>query len=136
MQLFCIIIFINLGGWLMFNDFLAGGAGLSGLPPVLAEAAPAAEGGASSLIPLIGYIAVFGVFAYVIIYLPQKRKDKKARELINSVQVGNKITTHSGIVGKVVNIKDDEVTVETGVERTQLELKKWAIKDVEKPVEA
>ncbi|MDR1059901.1 MAG: preprotein translocase subunit YajC [Clostridiales bacterium] len=101
-----------------------------------AEGAAAADAGAASILPLIGYIAVFGVFAYLVIYRPQKKKEKKARELVDSVQVGNRITTHGGVVGKVINIKDDMVTIETSVERTQVEVKKWAIRDVDKPVEA
>ena len=96
-----------------------------------------AEGGlAGSMLPMVGYLLFFGVIMYLLVYMPQKRKDKKAKELMNSLQVGYKVTTHSGIVGKVINIKDDELTVETGVERTRLDIKKWAVRDVEKPVEA
>jgi preprotein translocase subunit YajC len=98
--------------------------------------ADAAQGGLASFLPLLGYLAFFGVIMYVMIYLPQKRRDKKAKELINSLQVGFTVTTHSGVVGKVINIKDDLVTIESGVERTQIEFKKWAIRDVDKPIEA
>ena len=101
-----------------------------------AEAAPAEGGGIGSFLPIIGYLLFFGAIMYLMVFLPQKRKDKKAKELMNSLQVGHRVTTHSGIVGKVVNIKDDVVTVESGVERTQIEFKKWAIRDVEKPIEA
>ena len=97
---------------------------------------PADAGGLGSFIPIIGYLVFFGGIMYLLVYRPQKRKDKKAKELMDSLQVGHKITTHSGIVGKVVNIKDDVITVESGVERTQLELKKWAVRDVDKPIEA
>jgi preprotein translocase subunit YajC len=107
-----------------------------GLPIALDAVTEVGDAGAASILPLIGYIAVFGVFAYLVIYRPQKKKEKKARELVDSVQVGNKVTTHGGIFGKVINIKDDMVTIETSVERTQVEVKKWAIRDVEKPVEA
>ena len=101
-----------------------------------AEGADAAEGGLGGFLPIIGYLLFFGVIMYLLVFLPQKRKDKKAKELMNSLQVGHRVTTHSGIVGKVVNIKDDVITVESGVERTQIELKKWAIRDVDKPIEA
>ena len=89
-----------------------------------------------SMLPIVGYLLFFGVVMYLLVFLPQRRKDKKAKELMNSLQVGHRVTTHSGIVGKVVNIKDDVITVESGVERTQIEFKKWAIRDVEKPIEA
>jgi preprotein translocase subunit YajC len=73
---------------------------------------------------------------YVILIVPQKRKEKKNREMLNTLQVGSNVTTIGGITGKIVNIKDDEVTLETSIVRTQIQLKKWAVRDVEKPIEA
>ena len=117
----------------------AAGSLIAPAMPALADAGAggdAAPGGIASFLPMIGYLVFFGAVMYLLIYLPQKRKDKKAKELMSSLQVGYRVTTHSGIVGRIVNIKDDVVTVESGVERTQIELKKWAIRDVDKPVEA
>ncbi|NLK87990.1 MAG: preprotein translocase subunit YajC [Clostridiaceae bacterium] len=81
-------------------------------------------------------IVFFAVVMYFLIFLPQKKRDKKAKEMLDSMQVGNQVITIGGISGKVVNIKDDEVTIETGVERAKINFKKWAIKEVIKPVEA
>ena len=85
---------------------------------------------------LIVYVVFFGALMYFMIFLPQRKRDKKAKELMSALSVGNTVTSIGGITGKVLNIKDDEVTVETSVEKTQIVLKKWAIKDVEKPLEA
>ena len=84
----------------------------------------------------IGYLLFFAVLMYLMIFLPQKRREKKMKQMLDSMQVGNKVITIGGISGKVVNIKDDEVTIETSVEKTKMNVKKWAIKEVEKPVEA
>jgi preprotein translocase subunit YajC len=92
--------------------------------------------GSASIISLIIWVAFFGLMMYFLVILPQKKRDKKARELINSLKVGDKVTTIGGVYGKVINIKDDEVTVETSVEKTQIVFKNWAIKEVEKPIEA
>ncbi|NLP00543.1 MAG: preprotein translocase subunit YajC [Clostridiaceae bacterium] len=72
---------------------------------------------------------------YVILIVPQKRKEKKLRETISGAIVGDQIITIGGLAGKIVNIKDDEVTFETSVERTKITIKKWAIKDVIKPIQ-
>ena len=85
---------------------------------------------------LILYVVFFGALMYFMIFLPQKKRDKKAKELMGALQVGNTIITIGGVTGKVINIKDDEVSVETSIEKTQIVFKKWAIKEVEKPVEA
>ncbi len=98
------------------------------------DQAAAAPGG--SILLTVGYLLFFVVIMYLLIFLPQKRRDKKAKELINALQVGNNVVTIGGVAGKVINIKDDEVTVETSVEKTKMNFKKWAIKEVIKPVES
>jgi len=73
---------------------------------------------------------------YLLVFLPQKKRDKKAKAMLNAMQVGNSVITIGGITGKVINIKDDEVTIETGVEKTKINFKKWAVKEVIAPVES
>lgn len=82
------------------------------------------------------YIAFFIGIMYLLIFLPQKRRDKKNKEMLNTLAVGSNITTIGGIAGKIINIKDDEVTIESGIENTKILVKRWAIKDVERPIEA
>ena len=87
---------------------------------------------------LVGFVLpmvlVFGLM-YVMLILPQKKKEKKTKDLLNSLQVGWAAVTIGGVSGKIVNIKDDEITIETSVEKTKILVKRWAIKDVVKPVE-
>lgn len=84
--------------------------------------------------PILSMVLIFGVM-YFILILPQRRKDKKMKAMLSALQVGNNITTIGGVMGKIINIKDDEVTVETSIEKTQIKMKRWAIKEVERPVE-
>ena len=91
--------------------------------------------GAMGILSILPMILLF-VVMYVILILPQKRREKKTREMLNALKVGEKVTTIGGVTGKIINIKDDEITVETSVEKTQLVFKKWAIKEVEAPIEA
>ena len=78
-------------------------------------------------------ILLFGLM-YVILILPQKKKEKKTREMINQAIVGDKVISIGGISGRIVNVKDDEFTIESGNERTKITVKKWAIKEVDKPI--
>jgi preprotein translocase subunit YajC len=73
---------------------------------------------------------------YLMIFLPQKRRDKKSKAMLDAMQVGNTVVTIGGVAGKIINIKDDEITLETGVEKAKINFKKWAIKEVVKPVES
>ena len=45
----------------------------------------------------------------------------------DSLSVGDEVTTIGGIVGKVVHIKDDLVTIETSEDRVRIEFTRWAI---------
>lgn len=93
-------------------------------------------GQSGGLLLTLGYLVFFILIMYLMIFLPQKRRDKKAKAMLDAMQVGNTVITIGGVTGKIINIKDDEVTVETGVERAKITFKKWAIKEVIKPVEA
>lgn len=84
---------------------------------------------------ILSMVLIFAVM-YFILILPQRRKDKKMKAMLSALEVGNSVTTIGGVMGKIINIKDDEVTIETSIEKTQMRLKRWAIKEVEKPVEA
>lgn len=93
-----------------------------------------AEGGLMLLLyNLVPFVLLFGLM-YVILILPQRKKEKKTREMINQAIVGDKVVSIGGITGKIVNIKDDEITIESGIERTKVTVKKWAIKEVDKPI--
>jgi preprotein translocase subunit YajC len=78
---------------------------------------------------------VFVVFYFMLI-MPQKKKEKKTREMLNALKQGDEITTIGGIVGKIINIKDDQLTIETSVEKTQVVIMRWAVRDVKKLEEA
>lgn len=113
---------------------------LNYIVPVLAATAdPNATGaelqGAYSWIQMLVILVPLALM-YVILIVPQRRKEKKQRQLIDSAIVGDQIITIGGLVGKIVNIKDDEVTFETSVERSKITIKKWAIKEVIKPIQA
>jgi preprotein translocase subunit YajC len=59
-------------------------------------------------------IALFiGIF-YFLLIRPQRRQAQQHKELLASLQRGDQVVTSSGIVGEVVHIKDDQVTVRSG----------------------
>lgn len=73
------------------------------------------------------WLIVMVLVFYFLIIRPQKKREKSERELRNSIQPGDEIVTIGGFVGRVLSVKDDTVTFETGADRTKLTVKKWAI---------
>jgi len=75
------------------------------------------------LLMIVPIIAIF----YFLIIRPESKKRKKQAELRNSISSGDEVTTIGGIVGKVVHVKDDFITIETGEDRVRIRLAKWGI---------
>ena len=89
----------------------------------LTETATAAGGMTSTIIMLVMMMAVF----YFMLIRPENKRKKEAEEMRSAVKTGDKITTIGGIVGTVVNVKEDKLVIETGADQVRIELAKWAI---------
>lgn len=107
------------------------GASLTGLMSFSAfaegEADAAADGTGVSMYGTIIWLVIIVAVFYFMILRPQKKKEKADRMLRNSLQPGDKIVTIGGFVGRIISIKDDEITFETGAAKNRMTVKKWAI---------
>jgi len=83
-----------------------------------------------SLLPFAVMIAVF----YFLIIRPQRKREKENRKMLESLKVGDNVTTIGGICGKIVAIRDDILTVEVGTDKVKLVFERWAIRSVDKPI--
>ena len=61
-------------------------------------------------IALMPLITVFLLF-YLILYIPQRRRQKKHKSYIEALKIGDDVVTESGIYGRVTNIKEESVTL-------------------------
>ena len=75
------------------------------------------------LIMLVGLFAVM----YFMVIRPENKKKKEQEALRSSLHRGDKITTIGGIMGKIVDIKDDKIVIETGEDQVRMELQKWSV---------
>lgn len=76
-------------------------------------------------------IVMLGLF-YVMIFVPEKKRKKKYSEMLNAISVNDEIITRGGIVGKIVNIKEDTIIIQTGPDRAKLQISKSGILDITK----
>ncbi len=77
----------------------------------------------ATLLPFAVLIVVF----YFLLIRPENKKKKALSEMRDALVVGDEVTTIGGVVGKVVHIKDDLITIETSEDRVRLQLARWAI---------
>ncbi len=76
-------------------------------------------------------IAVFILVFYFFGIRPQKKQEREAAEMRNSLMVGDEITTIGGIIGKIVSIKDQTMVIETTRDHTRIRLLKSAVRSVD-----
>jgi preprotein translocase subunit YajC len=76
--------------------------------------APSGGSGSSSLAILLFQFGAIILIFYFLLIRPQSVARKKHADLLGGLKKGDEITTAGGIIGKVKDIKDDRVTIESG----------------------
>ncbi len=82
-------------------------------------------GGGAGLALVIQLVVVVGII-YFLFILPQKREQKKHREMLAALKPGNEIVTAGGLVGEIIQIRENLVTVKSGEARVIIELPRIA----------
>lgn len=88
---------------------------------------PSAQDYVQYLQPVLMIVIMFALF-YFLAIRPQKKREKAERDMRNSIQIGDEISTIGGFIGKVVSVKDDVLTIESSSDRTKLRIYRWAIR--------
>ena len=109
---------------------------------LLTETAAATADGAAEApagggwLSIIGMIAIYGVIIFAMWFFfmrPQKKEQKRLKEMLNNMGVGDCVLTTSGFYGIIIDITDDTVIVEFGNNRNcRIPMDKSAISKVEK----
>lgn len=86
-----------------------------------------ANGGTASSTSGIIMFVVLIVIMYFMMIRPQKKRQKEEQEMRSSLEIGDEIITIGGIVGKVVTIREQDLVIETGADRTKMKIQRWAV---------
>lgn len=74
-------------------------------------------------------ILVFVLF-YLMIFLPEKKRKKKYNDMLSSLAINDEIMTKGGIIGRIINIQEDYIILESGPDRARIKMSKAAIAHV------
>ena len=91
--------------------------------PMFYTAGGAAAGSGSFLIMIVVMLALM----YFMMIRPENKRKKQAEEMRNSLKKGDQITTIGGIVGKIVQVTEENIIIETSDDRVRMELTKWSV---------
>jgi len=94
-----------------------------------------ATGGSAGMSGIIMVVAMIAVF-YFLMIRPENKRKKEAESMRSALKTGDKVTTIGGIVGTVVNVKDEKFVLETGADQVRIEFAKWALSTNETAAEA
>lgn len=88
------------------------------LTPVLVAASSGSSKSTSSgsSVTFVIFLVVIGVIGYFFLLRPQQQKARRQRQQASEIAVGDEILTVGGIVGRVVELDSERVTVVSGGE--------------------
>ena len=85
-----------------------------------------ASGGWIYIVMIVIIIAMFFFMSR-----SQKKRDREAQQMRDSLAVGDEVTTIGGIIGKVVSIKEETFVLETTKDKTKIRFLKGAIRSID-----
>ena len=103
--------------------------------PMLLEGSTTTTGAAGSWLSLLIFPLLL-VIMYFFMIRPQRKQEKEAAAMRNSLAVGDEVTTIGGIIGRVINVKDDTFVLETTRDRTRIRFERSAIKRIDRKYDA
>jgi len=113
-----------------YSQMLTGLADAAGAAGAATDATVAAGGTGELLGMIIPMVLMFVVF-YFLLIRPQRKKDKKVKDMLANLKVGDRICTIGGVYGTILAIKDDTIEMSVGRDNVKLVFARWAIRNVE-----
>ncbi|MFQ5889401.1 MAG: preprotein translocase subunit YajC [Gemmatimonadota bacterium] len=80
------------------------------------------EGGANPFATLFMFGAIFAIF-YFLLIRPQRQQQKAHEKMVRELARGDEVVTMGGIVGKIIHLHGDRVTIKTAGD-TRLEIER------------
>lgn len=73
--------------------------------------------GAALIVQLVLIVAIF----YFLLILPQRREQKRHREMLAALKPGDEIVTSGGVIGEIIQIREEQVSLKSGESRLVVE---------------
>ena len=87
-----------------------------------------ADAGSSGISTIIMFV-VIGIIFYMMIYRPQKKRQKEREALVNQMEKGDKVITSHGMHGTIHQIEDNTVLLQVA-DNTKIRMEKASIATV------
>ena len=76
--------------------------------------------------PILMMVAIFAIF-YVLLIMPQQRKQKKWQAMLQQIKSGDRVVTSGGLVGVIMSVRDDAVVLRVPPDNIKIEVARSSI---------
>lgn len=76
--------------------------------------------------PILMMVAIFGIF-YVLLIMPQQRRQKKWQAMLSQIKSGDKVITSGGLTGTVLSVKDDSLVLRLPPDNIKIEVTRASV---------
>jgi len=105
-------------------------ANMSCLGSASSESSQANGCGSSNILMMLLPLVLIVVMLVVMI-IPQRKRDKKVKDMLSALKQGDRVRTIGGIYGTISSIKDDVIVLSVGPDKVKLVFARGAISQVE-----
>ena len=79
-------------------------------------APPPGQGGGAMVMVFVQIGALIAIFWFLLIR-PQRQQQKQHEALLKGLKKADEVVTSGGIIGRIIHVKDDRLTIESGESR-------------------
>lgn len=76
--------------------------------------------------PLVFILAIF----YLLLILPQQRRQKKWQQMLNELKTGDKVITSGGLHGTIIALRDDYLHLRVPPDNLRIEVTRASVSSV------
>ncbi len=76
--------------------------------------------------PILMMVAIFAIF-YVLLIMPQQRKQKKWQAMLQQIKPGDRVITSGGLTGAIMSVKEDAVILRVPPDNIKIEVARSSI---------
>lgn len=87
------------------------------------------QGQGSFLLGMLPLVFIFAIF-YLLLVLPQQKRQKKWREMLNNLKSGDRVITSGGLRGTIVAVRDESLHLRVPPDNLKLEIDRKAVVSV------
>lgn len=89
----------------------------------------------SAFLSIAPLIVIFAIF-YLMLIMPQQKKQKKWQQMLASLKNGDRVVTSGGMRGTIISVKEDAVQLRVPPDNLRIEVARSAVVSLANPEEA